>query len=109
MKLYHVTDKANLDSINTNGLLKDRAVNKRKAVWAVTSSAVAWALLHTLNKPRAKGRTIADHVVIELSIPNSWTRGFHTRRIHWIPRDVPTSRFVKITEAADMAAEYPTN
>jgi hypothetical protein len=106
MKLYHVTDKANLDSINLNGLLKDRAVNKRRAVWAVTRSAVEWAIIHTLQKKRAKGRTLADHVVIELNIPDAWTKR-HCRRVHWIPRNIPTTRFARIIEAADLAAEYP--
>lgn len=106
MRIFHVTDKRNLESIKEKGLLAALATGKRKAVWGVTKSVLPWALLHTIEKPRAKGRGVADHVVIEIDVPRAWARR-HCKRVWYVGRDIPPARFVAITEAAEIAENYP--
>lgn len=109
MRLIHVTDAANLDSIKAIGLDHTRATGKRAAVWAVTPSNEPWAILHTLEKPRARraGRTAADHVVLEIEVPRSWLVRYQTG-VWYCYRNIPFSRVRKIRNAAETAINYPT-
>jgi len=106
MRLVHVADKKNLDSICENGLDPKYATGKRRAVWAVTVANESWAIAHTLGKKRAKGRTIHDHVTIEIEVPRSWLRR-HAKGVWYCDRVIPMERFVYITPSAQIGEDYP--
>jgi len=106
VRLIHVTDRRNLPSITERGLDPAYATGKRSAVWAVAPKNESWAILHTLSKPRAAGRTVADHVVLVVDVPRSWLRR-HAAGVWWCDRVIPTERIAVIREAADTAAQYP--
>jgi hypothetical protein len=86
MKIYHVTNRSNLKSILKGGLDPKRAKGKRKAVWGVVVSRVEWALVHVLTKPWNKDATLADLVVIEISLPKANLRRY--KSTIWFTKDV---------------------
>ena len=107
MKLVHVTDGANLPSIMESGLDPSLATGKRQAVWFLSPSLEGWGLVHTIAKPRAKGRTIQDHIVLEVNIPRSWLKRYR-RGIWYCERVVPSSRIAVIKNGEHIAMNYPT-
>lgn len=106
MKLIHVTDKLNLDSIMEVGLDPELATQKRKAVWAVSPGNEEWAIVHTLTKKRARGRSISDHVVIEIDVPRAWLRR-HKRGVWYCYKTITKERFVEVREATECGQSYP--
>jgi hypothetical protein len=78
MTLYHVTARTNLPSILANGLDPSRAKGKRKSVWGVVGTRVAWAIVHVLSKPWNKGLSLDDLVVIRISLPKRSVRRYQT-------------------------------
>ena len=106
MRLIHVTAKHNLDSIKANGLDPKFATMKRRAVWGVSPSNEAWAVAHTLGKPRAAGLSIHDHVTIEVDVPRSWLRR-HKRGIWYCLKTITEDRFIEVRESSRIGEEYP--
>ena len=99
MKLYHCTNRKNLESIQAIGLDPSRAAGARKAVWAGASSKIAWAIVHVLSKDRNRGCSIDDLVVIELDVPRSQlTR--HARSVWYSYATISPSQIVAIRDAS---------
>jgi len=78
MTIYHVTRRENLASILADGLDPSRAKGVRKSVWGVVKSRTPWAIIHVLSKPWNRGATLADLVVIELTLPRRSVRRYQT-------------------------------
>ena len=99
MKLFHCTNRKNLESIQASGLDPAKAAGIRKAVWAGSSSKIAWAIVHVLSKARNRGCTIEDLVVIELEVPRSQlTR--HARSVWYSYSTVSASQIVAVRDAS---------
>jgi hypothetical protein len=102
MKLFHITHRNNLASIQATGLEPERAVGARKAVWAGTQARVQWGIVHVLSKPRNKGATVEDIVVLELEVSRrTLTRYGRVRGVWFTPCTVPPSSIVAMHEAAE--------
>ena len=71
MKLYHATPKANLESIQSEGLDSNRSHGKEKVIWLHTASRREWAILHTTQRHKCD---VADVIIIEVEIPRSKLR-----------------------------------
>ena len=100
MKLYHVTNRKNLASIQAVGLDPARSVGVRKAVWAGTASKVAWGIVHVLGKARNKGCTIDDLVVVEINVSRgSLTR--HCSSVWYSYQTVTPSQIVVVRDASE--------
>lgn len=101
MKLYHITNRANLESINEFGLLPERAVNKEKAVWLVSKKNILWALAHTAAKP---GRgAVTDLVVLTCNVARSKLRRY--RKGIW--RSFEVVRHTSVEESSVYTDSYP--
>ena len=74
--LYHVTNRKNLASILQNGLDPKKARMKRKSVWGVTRSRIAWAIIHVMAKPWNRSASIGDMAVIRFSISRNKIRRY---------------------------------
>lgn len=85
MKLYHVTRRENLASILANGLDPKLAKGVRKSVWGVVKTRAAWAIIHVLAKPWNAGATLADLVVIEMTLPRAGVRRYQTAIWYTLP------------------------
>ena len=84
MTLYHVTRRENLDSILRDGLDPSKAKGKRKSVWGVVGTRVAWAIVHVQSKPWNRGVTLDDLVVIRLTLPRTSVRRYHVGVWHTV-------------------------
>ena len=83
--IRHATPSKNLLSILDDGLLCEKARDKRKAVWLHSPGRSSWAVIHTVKR---HGGRVQDVVILELSIPRSWLR--RNRRGLWFStRDIP--------------------
>lgn len=100
MKLYHITHVKNQVSIMTQGLDPSRAKNQRLAVWACTESKIQWGIVHVLAKPRNKGATIEDVVVMEIEVPDSWLTRY-AKGVWYSYTSVPASRIVAVRPASE--------
>ena len=99
MKIFHCTNRKNLESIQAVGLDPEKAAGVRKAVWAAAASKIAWAIVHVLAKARGRGCSLDDLVVIELDVPRSQlTR--HSRSVWYSYATVCPSRIVAIRDAS---------
>ncbi len=106
MRLVHVTDSRNLPSIQARGLDPSKATGKRAAVWLLAPSNEPWGVAHTLGKPRAKGRGIEHHVVLEIEVPRAWLTRF-ARGVWFCGWVIPAARITAIRPAAECGRTYP--
>ena len=106
MRLIHVTDSRNLLGIEAKGLDPKKATGKRSAVWLLSPSNEPWGVAHTLGKPRARGRSINDHVVLVVDVPRSWlTR--HARGVWYCSRAIAWERIREMRSAVECGRSYP--
>lgn len=97
MKLYHATPKANLESIQIEGLDPTRSKGKEALVWLHTKSRRDWAVLHTINRHKCE---VSDVIVIEVEIPRLKLRR-RWRGIWTTPETI--TEFGRITNASEFA------
>ena len=99
MQLRHATKRSNLESIQRDGLLPNKAVGKRAAVWLHKPGKTPWALLHTQTR---KGASLEELVVLEINVPRSWlTR--HQTGLWYCPRVISPDRITQVTDATAWA------
>jgi hypothetical protein len=102
MKLYHTTTRDRLSSIREQGLrvaCADRAA-KIQATWMHTVSQTRWAILHTMRK---HGATLAEVVVVEVTVPRRRLTRFRTG-IWYRRQDVPAAWLGQETPGTAYAA-----
>ena len=102
MKLYHATKRANLESIQSHGLLvsKADARAKIKGCWLHTRSMSPWGVVHTIRKHKAD---LADVIIIEINVPRSWLTRFRTG-LWYAKRDIPAERIGRVIDGTEFGA-----
>ena len=102
MRLYHCTSRDNVRSIQTHGLLVEKAdtTAKIKGCWVCTSSNRPWAVLHTIRKHQV---ALDEVVVLEVTIPRRWLTRFRTG-LWYTTQDVPAGWIGAITDGAAFGA-----
>ncbi len=101
-KVYHATTKANLPSIQAEGLrvaLADPTA-RLKGCWVCTASNRGWAILHTQRKHHA---SLEEVVVLELTVQRA-TLTRYKKGLYFSRQDIPATRITGITEATTFGA-----
>ena len=101
-KVYHATTKANLLSIQAEGLRVAMAdpTARLKGCWVCTASNRGWAILHTQQKHKAH---LDEVIVIELTVQRS-TLTRYKKGLYFSKQDIPAARITGITEATTFGA-----
>lgn len=102
MKLYHATTRTRLASIQTHGLRVANAdpTAKIKGCWLHTASNSPWAVVHTQRK---HGASLANVVVIEVTVPRSRLTRFRTG-LWYTTQDIPAAWLGTVTPGAAFGA-----
>jgi hypothetical protein len=102
MILYHATTRANLTSIETDGLLVSHANpnGKIKGVWLHTRSNGAWAVLHTQKRHKV---ALEEVVIIELKVSRRKLKRFQTG-LWYCTSDIAPASLIRTIDSSEYAA-----
>lgn len=95
---FHITTVSRLPGIKRQGLLPSKALDKRKAVYAVHEDQGTWALSHVA----ARHKVELDELVVLIVVDDEhhWVKG--GKNYFWNPRTIPWKKVTAILSPGDL-------